>query len=170
MAFMQDGLLHPALVHVPIGLALVTPFVALMVLVAWRRGSWPASSWAVVVMLQAVMFGFSVAATRTGEAEEERVERIVPEKALEEHEEAGERFMWVAGVEFALGAVAWGLRASPVSVPVAIASTLVAVGGAAFAFRTGALGGELVYRHGAAEAWRSPEVSSTPVSGDESYD
>lgn len=151
--------LHPKLVHLPLGLAVVVPLVTLALLVAaWRR--WlPSRVWAIPMLLQLLLVVGGVAALKTGEPEWGVVDKLVPEAALEAHEEAAEGFVWAGGAVLALMLAAPGAarlakreRAGRVFAVAAAAGTLVVL---ALAVRTGQAGGQLVYRHGAAGAYSS---------------
>lgn len=151
---MDPFFFHPRLVHVPLGLAVALPFLGLAVLLASRRNWLPLRTWGLVVLLQIVATTSGVVAMRAGENEEALVEEGVPEEALERHEEAAEQFVWMTAGSAALGAGGWLLQAAPVGPWLALASvagTGVALG---LGIRAGASGGDLVYRHGAAEVRR----------------
>ena len=142
--------LHPMIVHLPLALALVVPLLALVVALGWWRHWWPARSWTLVVLLQALLVAGAWAALETGEDDEERVEAVVSEQALEVHEERAEVFLSGAVavlvatlLPLVIPAPAWKRS----SVALALIGTLVV---AALAVRVGEAGGELVYRHGAA--------------------
>jgi len=96
----------------------------------------------------------------SGEAEEDRVERLVPRSALHEHEESAEQFVWATGVTLALAGfalVGGRPRATRALMAVAVVGTIV-VG--VLALRVGHAGGALVYVHGAAAAYSSPAPHS----------
>jgi len=148
--------LHPMIVHLPIALALLMPLVAVVVLAAWWREKLPAGAWALVLLLQALLVGSAYVAIETGENEEDRVERVVAERAIHEHEEAAEVFLWGAGGVLILTGLA-------LFVPGAAAKrglALLAIAGMAVVIylgvRVGEAGGELVYVHGAAAAYGAP--------------
>src|SRR5262245_17612151 len=88
--------LHPAVVHLPIALAALIPLLAVLALIAISRGWLPARAWAAVVLLQALLVGSAWLAHETGEDQEERVERVVEEKYIEEHEEAAMYFLYLS--------------------------------------------------------------------------
>jgi uncharacterized membrane protein len=164
--------LHPAIVHLPIGLAAVVPLVALVLTVALWRGRWPAGVWSIVVALQLLTFVGGGMAMRTGEREEEHVERFVPHDALEEHEERAEAFVWTAGAVFLLGlGVLFASRKPALARALTVATTAGSLAVAGLAMRAGKAGGELVYVHGAAAAYGAPagapaQGGGTPVAGD----
>ncbi|MBY0401618.1 hypothetical protein K2X89_15095 [Myxococcota bacterium] len=143
--------LHPALVHFPIALALLAPLIAVGFLWAIHSRRLPARAWLAVVLLQAVVWGSGWLTAETGEDEEERVERVVREDPIEEHEQAAEWFIWIAAATVPIagaGLLAGGIGAGARGL--AVVGTLLAAIAVA---RVGHTGGELVYRHGAALAY-----------------
>lgn len=148
---MSPDPLHPAVVHFPIVLVVLLPLVALGALWAIRRGAPARWAWAVPVAVAAALTVSAWVAVETGEAEEERVERVVSEAALHEHEEAAERFLVLSGVLVLLTAT--GLAGGTLGRAGRLLSTVGALGLIAAGVQVGAAGGELVYRHGAADAY-----------------
>lgn len=145
--------LHPAMVHLPLGLALVLPFIALFVAAGMWRGASGVRAWLGVVALQALLVGSALGAVRTGEAEEERVEHLVPHDALHEHEEAGEAFLYVGAGVLALSLAAAAFARRPRTMRwLATLSGAAMIATAALGVYAGKLGGELVWVHGAANA------------------
>jgi uncharacterized membrane protein len=155
--------LHPALVHIPLGLAAVIPLVAFAVTLAqWRRGL-SRRAWGLVVGMQAVLLAGGIAAQRSGGAEEDRVEPVVGEAAVERHEEAAEGFLVGAGVALALAGLVLVLPPRAVRYGALAASlATVAVGG--LAVRVGHAGGRLVYESGAAQAY-APGAARSDAGG-----
>lgn len=144
--------LHPALVHVPLGLAFILPVLAPALAFALWRGAVTRRTWLVAVALQALLVAGGFAAMQAGERDGDRVERAVGEQAVERHEEAAEAFLWGAAVVLAIAAVASVVPARAAAACAAIAAVgTFAVAG--LAYRTGKAGGELVYARGAAVAW-----------------
>lgn len=153
--------LHPALVHFPIVLALLAPLVALAVLIAIRTGRAPAKAWLAVVLLQALVVGTGWLTAETGEEEEERVERVVSEEPIEAHEEAAERFLWLAGAGLVVSGA--GLLPGGLGSAGRALALIVSLGGAVAVAQVGHSGGELVYRHGAALAYLDGETTARAV-------
>ncbi len=149
--------LHPAIVHFPIVLVLALPFLALWGLVAIRRGSDPSRAWGLVVALGLLLFASSWVAVYTGSQQEDVVEGVVPERAFETHEEAGDRFRILAG----LGVVLLGLGLLPGRIGRSgrVVGLAAAVGLTVAGWQTGRSGGELVYRYGAASAYAGPPAA-----------
>lgn len=152
----MDGLLfHPKLVHVPLALGVLMPLIAGALLLAWWRGWLPRRVWVLAIALQAVLVGSGLLALRTGEAESDRVERVVPERIVEAHEEAAELFVWAGGAVLALMIGAGALTRRAAGLPTAAAATVGTVLVLLLGYRTGQAGGRLVYQHGAAGAYVS---------------
>jgi len=153
--------LHPAIVHFPIVLATLIPIFAIVALIVKARRPAASRVWLVVIVLQFLLVASTRVATQTGENEEEVVEKVVAESEIHEHEEAAEKVMafGLVGLVLSLLGLARG-RAGQVAQLVAVTAFLAA--GVA-AFQTAKLGGELVYKHGAASAYASPSgVSAEP--------
>lgn len=150
---MNASPLHPMLVHLPVALAVLLPLASVGLLLAWWRGTLPRRTWLIVVVLQALLVGGGIVAMRTGEADEERVEGVVGEAAIEAHEEAAEAFVWGGGAVLALAIAASLLRndrRARIAAAATALGTLVVLG---LGYRVGEAGGALVYRHGAASAY-----------------
>ena len=143
--------LHPAVVHFPIVLVVLLPIAALLALWAIRRGRPARWSWAVPLALSAALALSAWVALQTGESEEERVEQVVSESALHEHEEAGERFLVLSGVLLLIAAT--GMAGGTLGRAGRILTTVGAIGLIYAGVQVGAAGGELVYQHGAASAY-----------------
>lgn len=169
---MDAFLFHPKLVHVPMALGVLMPIISAGLLLAWWRKWLPPRAWLVAVGLQAALVGSGILAMKTGSAQEDRVEAVVAESAIERHEEAAEQFVWASGAVLALmllAAAAAARRPGPAFATVATLGTVVVLG---FGYRTGEAGGALVYEHGAARAYTSgvagpPAVEVTPRRDDD---
>lgn len=143
--------LHPMVVHFPIVLTVLLPGVAAASLWLIHRGLPPRRTWMVPVALAAAVTLSSWVAVETGEADEERVESVVPEAALATHEASAERFLvlslgmlGVAGLGLVGGQ--WGLWARRVGLVTAVVLT-------AASYQVGHSGGSLVYHYGAGAAY-----------------
>ncbi len=142
--------LHPAYVHLPLGIAFVLPLVTLVALFLSRRAS-AAAVWVLPVMLFFFLAVGAFLSVESGEREEDAVEPVVGEPALHEHEEAAEGFhlaAWVAVGLAAAGFLPGGLGRALKVVSVAAAIALLGLG-----LQVGKLGGALVWEHGAASAY-----------------
>ncbi|HSJ14330.1 MAG TPA: DUF2231 domain-containing protein [Longimicrobiales bacterium] len=143
--------LHPMIVHFPMVLVLLLPMFALGALWAIRRGVRPRPAWALPLLLSGALAVSAFVALRTGEAEEDRVERVVPESAIHEHEEAAERFLVLSGV--LLLVVAAGMIGGTLGRAARLAGTAGAFALVIAGVQVGKAGGELVYVHGAGQAY-----------------
>ena len=152
--------LHPAIVHVPLGLAVVLPLVVL-VLVNHTRWGWPRSAFGIAVALQAVLFVGALLALRTGESAEERVEQRVPDVAIETHEHWATAFTWTAGSVLGLLLAGWWLPAGRTRFAVRAAAVAGSFAVLGLGVVAGYKGGELVYTHGAGG------VAAQPAGGEQ---
>ena len=151
--------LHPAVVHVPIGLSVVVPLIAAGVLLAIRRNALPARAWTLVVALQVVLAGSAWLARETGEDQHDRVEKVVDHEHIEAHEEAGERVAITATIAALLFAA--GLLPDRIGRIGRVVGALASLGVLAAAVAAGHSGGELVYRYGAARAYTGTEAGTS---------
>lgn len=156
--------LHPVVVHLPMALAVLLPLSAVAALVAIHRGARALHAWVVPVAFALLLTGSAWVALETGEEEEERVEAVVPDGALHEHEEAAERFLVLAGVLTLLTGA--GLAGGTVGSAARVLATVGTVGVLAAGIQVGHLGGELVYVHGAASAYADAPAALARPDGD----
>jgi uncharacterized membrane protein len=152
--------LHPAIVHLPIGVALVAPFVLAGLIVIGRRdpsarGPW----WVGAGVLAAVAVG-CIAAGTTGESD---AERLLGDPALraaiEAHDAAATRFT-IAACLAAFVALVGGVMRAPrprlTAQLAALGLTLVLV---PLALDAGRKGGALVWEHMVPAAPRAPDLA-----------
>jgi len=143
--------LHPAIVHLPVALALLSPFVALLGALVVAREWLPARAWLGVVLVQALLAGSAWVAEETGHDQEERVEKVVAKEEIHEHEEAGERLVVLSAIALVVSAT--GLLSGSKGRYGRAASVVMGAVLLVAAAATGHSGGALVYEHGAAEAY-----------------
>lgn len=135
----------------------MVPIVALAVALAIRRGRCPKLLWALVIALQAVVLTGGLAASRTGETDRRHTLMIVGSAKLDGHAREAARFNLSAGIALGLGIAAALPGPAGLSGVARLAAATASAANGALAFFVGHSGGELVYRHGAAEAYRKPE-------------
>ncbi|MCA9639846.1 MAG: hypothetical protein H6718_27305 [Polyangiaceae bacterium] len=152
---MDSMLFHPKLVHLPIALAVLMPLVAGGLLIAWWRQWLPGRAWVIAVLLQLLLVGSGVLALQSGEADEERVERVVAETHISAHEHAAKRFVLASAGVLGLMLVGAALSRKRSGLGIAAASVAGTLGVLALGYQTGEAGGRLVYTHGAAAAFSS---------------
>ncbi len=160
--------LHPALVHVPLGLAFVLPWVTAGVAVAIDRGLLPRRAWVLVALLQLLVVAGGAAALLSGFREEHAVDGFVSSRLVQAHEERAVTFLLASAMLLAVITAALAVPPRQVRrvAALAVAGSLVVAG---LGLWTGRAGGELVYRHGAAAAYRTPSVHTAaegPTPGD----
>lgn len=143
--------LHPLVVHFPVVLVILLPIVAVVALWAIRRGARPRLAWLAPLAVGVALTLSAFVAVRTGSAQEERVERVVPRAALHGHEEAAERFLVLSGVLTLIAAA--GLARGTIGQAGRLLTTAGAVALVAAGVQVGHSGGTLVYRDGAASAY-----------------
>jgi hypothetical protein len=145
-----DGVpLHPALVHVPLGLAFIIPFLALAAVIAWWKGWATRRAWAVIVVLQLVLLGAGLYMKQTGEHEARVVRRIFPRGTIRSHSEAADWFVWGTGATLVFAGLGLALKDRKAQWA-ATAATVATFVVASIGVWVGHLGGVLVYQKGAA--------------------
>lgn len=150
--------LHPQIVHFPIALMTLLPIVLVGALVAIRRGAAVRSAWGVAAAFAVLLTVSSFAATYTGEQDAERVEEVVGDQPVEAHEEAGEWFRNLALVTTAIVLV--GLASGTAGRTARLAAPVAAVVLVVAGVRAGHSGGVLVYEHGAASTYATPDPAA----------
>ena len=149
--------LHPAVVHLPIAIAVLLPFATGLAALAIRAGWLERRAWSLVLLLHLAGAGSAWWAEETGHDQEERVEKVVPERPIHEHEEAGEWLALVMGATALVTAVGLlGGRVGALARGVAVLGALAVL---AASYQTGRSGGALVYEHDAARAYQPPTRS-----------
>ena len=146
--------MHPLVVHFPVVLAVLLPISVVVALWVIRKSATSRRVWSVPVAVATMLAVSAWAATQTGEAQEDRVEQVVAERAIHSHEEAAERFLVLSGV-LALVAVA-GLARGKVGSAARLVTAVGAAGVLVAGAQAGHSGGVLVYREGAASAYVNP--------------
>ena len=143
--------LHPAVVHLPIALAVLVPAFAIGAVIAIARGAKPLAAWGITTALVATLALSSWVALETGEDQEDRVEAVVPEAAFESHEESAEQFFNLTLLVLGISALGFLPRNAGTGARlVATVGTVVLLGAG---YRVGHSGGEMVYKYGAASAY-----------------
>ena len=145
--------LHPAVVHLPLALAVILPLIVLFAIIKIKRGSLTSDVWMPAVVLAFLMFGSALVATNTGEGDEEVVESVVSGRIIHAHEENAEVFTYGAGILFLITALGFlSARYGQAARYLTAAGSIVVL---VLALRTGHSGGSLVYEHGAGSVERS---------------
>jgi len=148
--------LHPSIVHLPLGLALVVPVVAAGAAMALWWGWNGRRLLGLLVALQSVVVVGGHLAARLGSHDARQVEAVLGPEQADLHEGRAETFLLAATV-LLMGAVACWAGPPRIKLPVA---ALVAAGSlvvAVLAIRTGEAGGALSARYRAARVFHGPD-------------
>ena len=149
---MNELPIHPALVHVPLGIAVVLPVLSGALLIALWREWLPKRAWLLTLILSVVGFASAIAARQTGVTEEARVEEWVEGPPIHAHEEAADTFVVTFGV-LTLACAGVCVIKRPRFFKLAVLVVTLGYGVLlGLGLNVGRLGGELVYKHGAASS------------------
>lgn len=148
--------LHPALVHLPLGLAMIMPLIILVVSIGISKQWFNKGVWILIVGLQLICMISGIVAIETGEDEEEVVQKVMAGELIAKHEDLAKAFTACAGVTFAAALVGFFfLRKQKVFSLCALVTFILSLATLGLAMQTGHLGGKLVYEHGAGKAYES---------------
>ncbi len=156
--------LHPAVVHFPIVLMVLQPVVLLGAFFAVRRGMAVRTAWGIAAAFSVLLAISAFAATYTGEESGEKVEEVIGDRFVDEHEEEGELFRNLALLTAAIVLVGL-VKGKPGQVARSVAP-VAALALVWFGYEVGHSGGALVYEHGAASAYATPDPAAAE-GGDE---
>lgn len=151
--------LHPALVHLPLGVAAIVPLVLAFLMVQLWRGKIDRKGFAFGVALQAFVAAGAGLALVTGQAEEDRALRVIPEAAIEHHETLAVVFLVGALVTLAL-VVATRLAPLRATRALAVGSMIFSLAVVGVGVAVGHAGGQLVYKHNAPAAYGAASASA----------
>ena len=157
---MMPSPLHPAVVHFPLVLAVLLPAFVAVAIWAIRRGASPVRIWSIPLALAALLVASSFVALKTGEAEEDRVEAVVSEAVLHEHEEAAERFLVLGGILLLIATA--GLVRGNLGTAARFLTAVGSLGMVVAALQVGDAGGQLVYRYNAGSVY-AEQSGAAPV-------
>ena len=156
--------LHPAVVHLPVAIAVLVPIVAITALVFIRRGARARTAWGMTVALLGALLISGWVSLKTGEQQEERVEDVVSERSIHVHEEAAELFLVTTAAVLAMSLA--GLAGGRIGQAGRWVATLGTVGILGAGWNVGHTGGMLVYRDGAASAYATDAAKVRSDGGD----
>jgi len=140
--------LHPAIVHLPIALGLITPLLLVVVLIGQKKLTWHKTTWLLVILSNLLIATTAFFAERSGEEDYDRVEIVVGDEPVHEHEEWGEKVLVSALTALTLSVVAYFVSGFGL-VYVTLAANLVVM---FLVLQAGRTGGELIYIYGGAAA------------------
>lgn len=148
---MQEPL-HPIIVHFPIALTVILPVLILVFAFMMKLNKLSRQTWLIIIGLQLATTVTGYIALETGETDEDVVEKVVDRKFIHEHEEAAEIFVGATVVALVLSIGSFFLK-TQILFTVQLVIGFVSLICCYLAYNTGILGGELVYKHGAASAY-----------------
>ncbi len=141
--------IHPALVHLPLTLAVVTPVLAVGLTVVLWRDRLPRRAWLGMVILQGVLLASGLIAMDFGEGEEERLKSKISPALLERHDDLADEFLWVTGFTLGAAGLVLVVRRPGTVRAMAVTTVIGSVIAAGAAVRAGHSGAELVYIYNA---------------------
>ncbi len=150
---MFSGLpLHPIMVHMPMALVILLPLITIAAFVIFKKSEKISGK---KIMIYVGLFHLfltlsTFVSLQTGEADEDRVERVVAERYIEIHEHKAEEFMSATGVALVAVFIAAFLLADRFFTPTMIGIMLMQGVLIYLGYQVGHSGGELVYVHNAA--------------------
>jgi len=154
-----DVPLHPAVVHLPLGLAILMPLLALVFTLAWWKGWSSRRGWALVFGLQLLLVGAGLFVKQTGERENRNARRVLVRGTVRPHSKAADLFVLASGATLVIAGLGLVLRERQArwAAAAATVATFVVAG---IAVRVGHLGGELVYVKGAATVYTADSTAA----------
>lgn len=152
--------LHPSIVHLPLALTFILPVLVLIFALMIRKNKMAPQAWLIIIGLQLVTTVSGYVALETGEDEEHQVEKVVDKKIIHEHEERAEVFVGATVIALVLSVATFFLL-KDIQFYLHLTIALISLVSCFLAYRTGASGGELVYRYGAASAYVQVEDLET---------
>ncbi|PIP93815.1 MAG: hypothetical protein COW00_04465 [Bdellovibrio sp. CG12_big_fil_rev_8_21_14_0_65_39_13] len=140
--------LHPAIVHLPLGLIIFAPILSLLFLFYFKDLVNFKRNWLIVVFLHLFVMGGALVAKKTGEIEEERVEKIIGHHEIHEHEEKAEFFIVLSIVFFLVSGAVLAPNKTAVRKGLQYTLLLGQLGLIAVGINVGHSGGEMVFSQG----------------------
>jgi len=143
---------HPMIVHFPLALTFILPILILVFAYLIKTNKMAPQGWLIIIGLQLVVVATGYISLETGENEEDLVAKVLDKKLINEHEEAAEIFVGSAVIGLVLSIGVFFIR-NEIQFPIKLAIAVIGLLSCYLAFQAGSLGGELVYKHGAASAY-----------------
>jgi uncharacterized membrane protein len=154
--------LHPMIVHFPLAISYILPVLIVVFAYMIKNHKMTPKAWLIIVGIQLAVVGSGYISLETGETEEHTVEKVVDKQLIHEHEEAAEIFVGSTVLALVLSIGVFFIR-KEIGFPIKLGIAVLGIISGYLAFRTGNLGGELVYKHGAAGAYVIEDNSSMGI-------
>lgn len=148
--------LHPMIVHFPMALTFIMPILIIVFAYMIKINKMTPKGWLVIVGLQLAVVVSGYVSLETGETEEHTVEKVLSKDLIHDHEEAAEIFVGSTVLALVLSIGVFFIR-KEFQLPIKLGIAVVGLVSCYLAYKTGSLGGELVYKHGAASAYVKEE-------------
>jgi uncharacterized membrane protein len=143
---------HPIVVHFPLALTFIMPVLIIVFALMIKMNKMQPQTWLIIIGLQLAVVISGYVALESGEAEEDKVEKVVGKKLIHEHEEAAEIFVGSTVLVLVLSIAVFFIR-KDIGFAIKLGISGLGLISCYLAYQTGHLGGELVYEHGAASAY-----------------
>lgn len=144
--------LHPAIVHFPIAMAFLVPLLIVVFAFMLKKNKMAPTAWLIIIGLQFILTASGYISLETGETEETPVGKVLSKQLIHAHEEASEVFVGMTVLALALSVAVYFMR-KELQFRLHMGIFIISLLGGFLAYRTAALGGELVYKHGATQAY-----------------
>ena len=152
---------HPMIVHFPLALTFILPLLIIVFAYLIKTNKMAPQGWFIIIGLQLAVVATGYMSLETGENEEDLVVKVLDKKLINEHEEAAEIFVGSVVIGLVLSIGVFFIQ-NEFQFPIKLAIAIIGLLSCYFAYVAGSLGGELVYKHGAASAYEiSPEAAPT---------
>jgi len=146
----MNELTHPLLIHFPLALTFILPFIVIYTIYLEKFKEQDKNQiWYFTIFIMFVISLFSLLSVFTGEMGEEILEKFIPEKHIENHEELGELFAIVNYILMAISIIVLFIP-KKVRIFVMIAFLILNLTSVILAIKVGSSGGSLIYEHNAA--------------------
>ena len=143
---------HPSIVHIPLVLAIVLPILILVFALMMKSNKMAPSAWLLIIGLQLITTISGYVSLETGETEEDVVSKVVEKSFIHEHEEAAEIFVGSTVIALVLGIATYFIQ-KQYQFMLQLIICVLTLGSSVLGYRAGHLGGELVYKKGAASVY-----------------
>jgi uncharacterized membrane protein len=143
---------HPIVVHFPLALTFIMPVLIIVFALMIKMNKMQPQTWLIIIGLQLAVVVSGYVALESGEAEEDKVEKVVGKKLIHEHEEAAEIFVGSTVLVLVLSIAVFFIR-KDIGFAIKLGIAGLGLVSCYLAYQTGHLGGEMVYGHGAASAY-----------------
>jgi len=153
---------HPMIVHFPLALTFILPILILVFAYLIKTNKMAPQGWLIIIGLQLAVVATGYMSLETGENEEDLVAKVLDKKLIHEHEEAAEIFVGSAVLGLVLSIGVFFIR-NEIQFPIKLAIAVIGLLSCYLAFLAGSLGGELVYKHGAASAYEATPSGILPT-------